>query len=106
MAFTLADSLAKLRGQQQAWDTAMHPGTVQIATTSYACALLINSAPPELELAGIHSRDVLTVWVSKTLLSTAPAIGTTVAAQSRQWVVQNISGSESHSHEWRITCIE
>lgn len=102
---TLAQSLARLQAQEPAWDEAIHPGTLTIGSSSYAASVIIRDEPLSLETAGLRSRDVLIAWVRKSLLTTAPEPGTAVTCMDRQWIVQQVSGTETHAIEWRITCI-
>lgn len=91
---------ARRRQQDSLADSS--PGTVTIAGTDYAAQVSVT--PGELLSGDGGTRDAeqLTVRLSKTLLTTAPARKTQITYNEVAWTIRNVSGQESWAQEWVI----
>jgi hypothetical protein len=94
-----------LENQADAWDAAMHPGTITIAGINYTGSMLIRSGELVNQDGGQRIGDVLTFWLWKGYSGLAqPAENSRVTCNGVTWIIQTIDGKEPHAREWKLTC--
>jgi len=103
---TFAAVQAAKQRHQQTLQT-LFPGSVRIGTAYYTAALTAGAVSelPADNGSGFRSVQSLNVSILKSLLATAPSIGTEITAQGKTWKIETISGHDALEMAWQITAL-
>ena len=100
---TLAAVQAAKKRHQQTLET-LHAGTITLAGTSHAAAVILKEAAPELMPDGSGSifvqRGIATV--KKAAMTSAPARGTVLRHGGLDWSLDSVHGQHTNDRVWTL----